>query len=1350
MKHPPKTCSFSGSIQRAYPSAGNAKEAIWVRCLKSHLQPVLCIIWHTPETTVLVRQHYQCICKHDRFPFIAKAHYSAMTFFELEAADISSLNDADLRQLVARLCEAELSQQGMPTSCVNWGGAQEAADGGLDVSIQGASRISSPNFVPRERTGFQVKKHTMGKSACKNEMQENGQPKAVISNLALDGGAYIIVSGKDDCTDKMLSDRLDGMRAAVDSLDASAQIHLNFYGRDRLAAWLRQHPSVALWVRARLGKPLAGWRPYERWAATPPDHDDQYLVDDYPCVTDTNSNDKEPQKILEGIRLARAKLGAPGSAVRITGLSGVGKTRFAQAIFEHEVGEGALSQSDVIYADLGSDLKPTASELLTYLIANGFASYVILDNCPPDVHRELVKQARSGRAKLRLLTIEYDISDDKPEETNVIHLEPSSEAVVSRLLLGRFPQLGQINAERIAEFAGGNARIGLALASRVDTDETLTNFSDEALFERLFSQRKGNSSELLQQAEVLALVYSFNVSSKVYGNELETLGSVAGLNRQSLYKGQAELLRRQLAQQRGDWRAVLPHALANRLAKRALQNFSLDDINSVLFKEENIRLLVSCAHRLGYLHDFDPAQKLALSWIKVDAPLGNFASCDGHYMTVLKYVAPVFPDVVLRAIEEAALDPAFASRSNKNYGQFVRILCHLAYEEDAFERAAIVILKFAENEKPGEKNNGIVSQFQQLFSLYLSGTEASPARRQGFVRELINSGNVRHREIADALLESALKSHHWSRLGSFHFGARKRGPGWEPKNQEELNMWYVGFGELVVPCLNSKDVHEKDWAKSVLAGHCNSLWLVERGFDLLEQVVFAHGQRGDWPDMWISIKRQLHYHSASMSQEVVERLVHLEKLAAPSNINAEIRSYVLTDPWGHAEIRNGDIQENMDRMREKVMGLGEAVVTDLEFIGNLSTEFWEKRNTSLIWFGEGLAKGGGNVVIFNALVESFKRSKSSRRNPILLGAFIRGVHYLTPVEAREILERVLNVAELKPHWVYFLSVVPIDSWGFENLVRLAKSGEIDAWQFRQLGYGQAHERISDEELASLIFSINELEGGYLSVIELLYMRFFEVTPQRYLENAAIVSAARYTVLRLVLAHRSELGHLPEHELGVVFAMGLDVSAPVSEVKKIIDILLEGIASYRLYVHDLSSLISVLIKNHTEILLDAVFCENEEESRIAAWIFMDRFGRASTSLNGASLDRLMAWCAGDQGRLQNAAAVVSPYVELDSVESSDDCPKIMVLSDHIMAILEAAADKLAIVDVIFQGISPSSWSGSRASIIEVRANAFEELVKYPDVIVQSQVKLKLPIIRKKIDYEREREADEQNMREQRFE
>jgi hypothetical protein len=926
-----------------------------------------------------------------------------MRFFELEPADISTLSDADLREMVARLCEAELIRQGIQPTCVLWGGAQEAADGGLDVRVRESSKFSCPSFVPRENTGFQVKKNSMGKAACTKEMLEEGRVKPVIADLACKKGAYIIVSGKDDCSDRMLSERLLGMGEAVHGLADKDDLLLDFYGRDRLSTWLRQYPGVALWVRSRLGKPLSGWMPFGRWAATPADQDDEFLLDDHPCVIDANSQAKEPVTIADGIKLTRERLRGTGSTVRITGLSGVGKTRFAQALFETDVGEDALPSANVIYADLGNDITPTASELVSYLIANDFASYVVLDNCPPDVHRNLQKQVSSSSAKLSLLTIEYDISDDRPEETEVIHLEPSSEKTVSKLVQKRFPALGRVNADKVAEFAGGNARVAIALASRVETDETLTNFSDEQLFQRLFSQRKGVADSLLDGAEVLSLVYSFNISPSEYNDELEVLAKIGGLERRTLNRSHAELLRRQLSQQRGNWRAVLPHALANRLARRALQNITPGEINGELFKRENLRLFKSCAHRLGYLHDFDPAHQLADTWVQAGGLLHDIAACNEEHLAALHYVAPVFPDTVLTAIESASKDPAFTSRNNKHFSMFVRLLRQLAYEDESFDRAVDVILKFAETEKAGENNNSVVEQLRSLFSLYLSGTQATPARRQNFLKRLLSSDNRRYQEIAGELFRSAFEASHWSSYSTFDFGARKRDFGWRPRTHGEKLNWYVGFIELLKPYLMMNDEVSRKRAKGLLAGNFRGLWSFAGCFDSLEEIVRENANGGSWPEMWMAIRQTIYWDGNKVLPELHTRLETLERLAAPTNPYSEIEAYALTNTWDHIEVKGENYAEKSKDVHEKIVRLGELAVSEREYLEKLAPRLWEKQVDALWSFGEGLAKGSADQgLTFEFLVGLMQAQQLAHVQPILFGGFIHGVYSKAPNLARQL------------------------------------------------------------------------------------------------------------------------------------------------------------------------------------------------------------------------------------------------------------------------------------------------------------------------------------------------------------
>lgn len=1275
-----------------------------------------------------------------------------MQFFELDASDISDLTDADLRELVARLCEAELIGQNIQPSCVFWGGAQEAPDGGLDVRVKDANPMTTPAFVPRENTGFQVKKHTMGKSACSKEMLDKGNVKPIIQHLADLKGAYIIVSGKDDCSDKMLESRQEGMRNALDGVSNKEDLLIDFYGRDRLSNWLRQHPGVSLWVRLKIGKPLHGWQPFGRWAATPVGQDDEFLSDDHPCVIDYDSVEKKPISILDGIQSTRTKLAHKGACLRITGLSGVGKTRFAQALFEPEVGDNSLAKSNVIYADLGGDLSPSASELVTYLIANNYTTCLVLDNCPPDVHRSLQKQVSSSGSKLSLLTIEYDISDDKPEETNVIHLEPSSEKTVSALLQKRFPVLGQVNSDKIAEFSGGNSRVALALASRVDSDETLTNFSDDQLFQRLFSQRKGENDSLLESAEALSLVYSFNVSSSENNDELRTLGEITGIGRKQLYRDHAELLRRQLSQQRGDWRAVLPHALANRLAKRALESIELSEINKQLFKPENRRLLESCAHRLGYLHDFPRAHDLANSWLDTGGPLCDVSSYDEKLLSVLRHIAPVFPQTVLSVIEAAAKDPDFTSRKNGFFSTYVRLLTHIAYEDQSFDRCAEIILKFSLTEKAGENNNSIVNQLKHLFSLKLSGTHARPERRQAFLGRLIDSNDERHIEIARELFDAAFESSHWTSFGSFDFGARSRDFGWLPKSNEERLAWYEGFIKLLVPLLNSDSANRKSWAKSVLASHFRELWVFAGCFDSLEEIITAHGQGGSWPEMWISVKQTINFDGERHTTKLYEKLTSLEKILAPDDPFSEIQAFAFTNTWEHSDLRGGNYLEDTRALHKRISNLGQIAVSETDYLSRLSSQLWKKHIDALLPFGEGLAIGSADITLtFELLVKLMQEQSLEAPEPILFAGYIVGVSKSAPDLVEKLLKRVLEIPKLKQNFVYLATAIPLSDWVKENLISLARNKELEAWRFEYIRNGRLHEQISDKDLAALVSAINELEYGVFSSIRILGMRFHIDKASEYRPSDELTFVGRATLLKLLSFKRSQLSGRTLHdlhELDLVAKYCLGKESPASQIQNIIEALHSALASFDLFYIDLEDISYTLCENFPEMMLDYALLNQGESVLAEDLMFRETSKRDVRPLNFADVSKILNWCDQKEERIQEVAKLISAFSTLKDADNSE----LVVLSKHAIALLDAAKSKDKILKTFMhQAIWPTNGSlNSFSDSIEERARAFSELLEYPDPEVRQISKdLHLSIL-ETASKERKEEEERNKRREQRFE
>lgn len=121
--------------------------------------------------------------------------------FDVTPDEIAQLNDTDLRELVGRLCEAELASRRLSAAFVTWGGNQTAPDGGLDVRVALPEGTVIDGFIPRSSTGFQVKVPDMPRAAIILEMRPLGSIRPVIQELADHSGSYVIVSSHGSVAD---------------------------------------------------------------------------------------------------------------------------------------------------------------------------------------------------------------------------------------------------------------------------------------------------------------------------------------------------------------------------------------------------------------------------------------------------------------------------------------------------------------------------------------------------------------------------------------------------------------------------------------------------------------------------------------------------------------------------------------------------------------------------------------------------------------------------------------------------------------------------------------------------------------------------------------------------------------------------------------------------------------------------------------------------------------------------------------------------------------------------------------------------------------------------------------------
>ena len=334
--------------------------------------------------------------------------------FEISKELVASLSDELLRALLDKLLTAEARVRGISPAGIAVGGNQTAGDGGVDASINWKGQPAPYDWLPRRTIDFQCKAEATGPAKITKEMRPKGVARAIFAELAKKRGAYIIFS-TNDVSKSGYDDRIAAMRAALWDVGDSEKIALDFYSADKIARWTNQHIGAAAWLLECVGRPLNGWRPYGSWSA-PGATGGAYVLDD----TSRAQLDGISGDMKAALTAMRGVLMQPGGVVRLIGLSGMGKTRLAEALFDKRLdAETAIPTSRAIYADAGLDLAVSAAQLTEHVSVSGAQAVIVVDNCTAQTHAQLAEIVKRGLSRTSLLTIDYDVGGEKPAGTLV-------------------------------------------------------------------------------------------------------------------------------------------------------------------------------------------------------------------------------------------------------------------------------------------------------------------------------------------------------------------------------------------------------------------------------------------------------------------------------------------------------------------------------------------------------------------------------------------------------------------------------------------------------------------------------------------------------------------------------------------------------------------------------------------------------------------------------------------------------------------------------------------------------------------------------------------------------------------
>ncbi|QHJ69794.1 hypothetical protein [Planococcus halotolerans] len=1267
--------------------------------------------------------------------------------FDIEGKDISELTDTDLRALVGLLCEAELRSMNLPTAGVTWGGHQNAKDGGIDVRVELTTSVHDDGFIPRSNTGYQVKKPDMARSAIYKEMSENQELKETIKNLVDLNGAYIIVSSQGSTADSSLIDRRKAMQEVVNQYSSTSNIKLDFYDRERVAAWVRSYPAVGIWVRGKIGKPIQGWKTIDNWARCPNGIKEEYILDENTRLYSNGTSRLEGVSTFEGINKLRSLLSEPKSNIRLVGLSGVGKTRFVQAIFDDRIGGNSVNTSNIFYTDISDGPNPDPINLAERLENFNAPAIIIVDNCPPDLHSRLIEVGKKPGSLLSIITVEYDVRDDQPEETEVFHLMSGSKNSIERILKMRFTSLSEVNTRTIAEFSGGNARIAIALANTVKRAEDLSELRDEVLFKRLFEQRNEPDSNLLKTAEVCSLVYSFdNTIDELENNELDVIGSLIKIPSQEIYTNISELMRRELVQKRNNWRAVLPHAIANKLAQRALENIPIKLLCNNFESEKNERLLKSFSKRLSFLHKSNEAEEISIRWLSEGGILGNISNLNKLGMDILENITPVNQELVLTSIEKVLLSEeadVFFSRENPKYPEFTNLLCSISYEPLYFERAVSLLCRFALDEKENENYNSIRMKLKALFHLYLSGTKATPEQRLEVINKLVSSNINDERNLGLVLLESSLKTSNFMSGQNFEFGAHSRDYGFVPSKLEDFQHWYKTFIQYSLKLILS-DMPIAVKAKDILGKRFQSLWLKTGLYKELENCAIKISEKGFWGEAWVAVKSLQNHTEEFVEPHILSSLDKLENLLKPKTLNERLELYVLSEnPLSLMQTFTETENNGYVQLEENLKILGKEVGANYTTLCEVLPRVLQANNYFTYNFGQGLVEGSlDSKLVWEKITENLVVLEKSIIKYQVIEGFLSALSKTDACLCDELLDLALTkkvTAEVFP--MLQLSVV-INKRGlkrlFESLVQNMSSIE----QYSSLAYGGRLDAINDSDFYKLVKLISLQPKGLEVAFTILHTRIHDRKKKGEVSNVIIKLGQELLSMFQVYPLNKDIERI-DHILSEIIEASYTAKVSKDDAKVLCEKIVKGLEDFNVSLSDYDLMLKALAVTQPEVFLETILETNK--SGVPVNIY-NLYGLNSINNPISSIrdEDIIQWCEiNSTSRYLLIANSIKPYY----ICKKDNEYKWTSLA---LQIINKCNNSLGVLSFFQRSLIPWSWSGSRAAEMERRLPLIYSLKSHHIKLVSDWASEQQLVHENKIRKEFDKELAEEKAINERFE
>ena len=396
--------------------------------------------------------------------------------------------------------------------------------------------------------------------------------------------------------------------------------------------------------------------------------------------------------------------------------------------------------------------------------------------------------------------------------------------------------------------------------------------------------------------------------------------------------------------------------------------------------------------------------------------------------------------------------------------------------------------------------------------------------------------------------------------------------------------------------------------------------------------------------------------------------------------------------------------------------------------------------------GIGLAEGSHNYrESWQDLLEHLALSSGSNHDFSVIGGFIEEVAANDNELSREFLDECAEHSELRK---FLVGLHPWDDFTEADLDRcmaLLDNEETRPWTFGPILWRDNYAHLPSERLFELAQKLLSKTNGGDTLLEALSMKLHGKDPADDTLGPELRKLGLKATTKSLLADHSDLGGSKDYRMENVIKAALSFDGNDAEKTEWADTIFFVVDERYGYIHSFEKAIETTAGLMPKAFLDRVFRGTEDQQHRRTF-FIRHGGIRRRPLSKIDVADLIEWC--QQRNEADIWGLVASGIKL--WKKGDGNRDGSSITSSAVEFLEAAPEPEPILYAYADRANPSSWSGSRADVMQPRADAIAELTQHEREEIAKAAKSVSDRLAMKIERERVRETQRDEEREQRFE